>query len=328
MTFLGRLERVPLRGVWANEATGFTPWLAAEPNLALLADAVGLDLELEAQEKDVGRLRADLLCKDTITGNWVLIENQLERTDHSHLGQLLTYAAGLDAVTIIWVAERFTDEHRAAMDWLNEVTSETINFFGLEIELWRIEGSPVAPKFNVVSKPNDWTKRVAMERQAVQAGAPTETKQTQQEYWAAVGDVLRERKSVARPQKGLPQNWMNVSVGRSGFNLAASMNTRDRWIAVMLVMNGADAKAHFHELRQQAEQLESSIGDSLMWEEVPHRKESRVTIRLDGCDPMDRVDWPRQHAWLAETLERYHRTFHPIIKQLGQSETLPDGAAQ
>ena len=135
-------------------------WLDDE-NIGLLSETIGLELEVEAQEKHVGPFRADILCKDTVTDSWVLIENQLERTNHTHLGQLLTYAAGLDAVTVVWIAERFTEEHRAALDWLNEITAEGFSFFGLEIELWRIGDSPMAPKFNVVSHPNDWTKTVS-----------------------------------------------------------------------------------------------------------------------------------------------------------------------
>lgn len=111
---LGRLEKVELRDVWKTEAQDFTPWLAKEDNLALLGNTIGLDLELEAVEKNVGAFRADILCKDTATNAWVLVENQVERTDHTHLGQLLTYAAGLNTVTIVWIAKRFTDEHRAA----------------------------------------------------------------------------------------------------------------------------------------------------------------------------------------------------------------------
>ncbi|MCC7111052.1 MAG: DUF4268 domain-containing protein, partial [Deltaproteobacteria bacterium] len=153
MNKLGRLERVSLRDIWKTEAMDFTPWLAQRENMALLGEAIGLDLEVEAQEKEVGPFRADILCKETGSDSWVLIENQLERTDHAHLGQLLTYAAGLEAVSVVWIAERFTDEHRAALDWLNEIANEKLRCFGLEIELFRIGDSPVAPKFNVVSQP-------------------------------------------------------------------------------------------------------------------------------------------------------------------------------
>jgi hypothetical protein len=117
---LGRLARVELRDIWLSEAADFTPWLAREENLAVLAGALGMDLELEAQERSVGPFRADILCKDIGTDSWVLVENQLERTDHSHLGQLLTYASGLEAVTIVWIAARFTDEHRSTLDWLKQ----------------------------------------------------------------------------------------------------------------------------------------------------------------------------------------------------------------
>ena len=122
---LGKLEKVSLRDVWQKEDLDFTPWLAQEENIAILSETIGIELEVEGTEKDVGPFRADILCKDTVYGHWVLVENQLEKTDHTHLGQLLTYASGLNAVTIVWIAQRFTDEHRAALDWLNEITDDT-----------------------------------------------------------------------------------------------------------------------------------------------------------------------------------------------------------
>jgi hypothetical protein len=158
---LGRLIWGDVRQIWMHEEKDFTPWLAREENLSLLGQTLALNLALEAQEKYVGTFRADILAKDVNSGQWVLIENQLERTDHGHLGQLITYASGLKAVTVIWIAERFADEHRAALDWLNEITSNSIHFFGIELELWRIGDSPLAPKFNVISKPNSWAKGVS-----------------------------------------------------------------------------------------------------------------------------------------------------------------------
>ena len=158
---LGRLEQVKLREAWESEPQDFTPWLAQVENLKLLSETLKMELVAEGTEQGVGSFRADILCRDTIDDSLVLIENQLERTDHNHLGQLLTYAAGLQTVTIIWVAARFADEHRAALDWLNEITDERFRFFGLEIELWRIGDSPAAPKFNIVSKPNEWVRAVS-----------------------------------------------------------------------------------------------------------------------------------------------------------------------
>lgn len=160
-TEIGMLSRVNVRELWQHEASSFTPWLAE--NIDLLSDAIGIPLEVQAQEQAIGMFRADILAKNTLTGAWVLIENQIERTDHGHLGQLITYASGLQAVTIVWIASAFTEEHRAALDWLNEITSEQVTFFGLEIELWRIEESPVAPKLNVVCKPNNWKRAIAVQ---------------------------------------------------------------------------------------------------------------------------------------------------------------------
>ena len=180
---LGRLHAVELRDVWEDEARDFTPWLGNEENLGLLGEAVGLELELETLEAEVGPFAADILCKNIADDTWVLIENQVEKTDHRHLGQILTYAAGLSAKTVIWLAKQFTEEHRAALDWLNENTAEDLSFFGLEIELWCIGDSPPAPKFNVVSKPNDWTREVKTRSASVTA--PSDTKKTQYQFWTA-----------------------------------------------------------------------------------------------------------------------------------------------
>jgi hypothetical protein len=216
----GRLERVDPRLAWSTEAAHFTPWLAQTENLRLLSDTIGIELELEAQEKSVGPFRADILCKDTGTGNWVLIENQLERTDHTHLGQLITYAAGLKAVTIIWLANPFTEEHRAALDWLNQITDSRFNFFGLEVELWKIGNSQIAPKFNVVCKPNDWSKTVAEGAARVESEALTESKQIQLQFWTVFREFVLAKNSRIRPTQPLPQHWMNIAIGRSGFGLA------------------------------------------------------------------------------------------------------------
>ena len=155
---LGRLEPVAVREVWPNEESDFTPWLAEPENLGVLADALGMSLEFVAREEKVGPYSADILCRDPNDQTKVVVENQLGQTDHDHLGKLLTYAAHFNARVLVWVARTFTDQHRAALDWLNEVSETSTRFFGLEIELWRIGDSVPAPKFNVVARPNDWTR--------------------------------------------------------------------------------------------------------------------------------------------------------------------------
>jgi len=318
-TTLGRLERVELREIWNSESENFTPWLSQEENLALLAETVGLDLELEAQEKDVGAFRADILCKDTLSDHWVLIENQLERTDHTHLGQLLTYAAGLNAVVVIWIAERFTEEHRAALDWLNNITSEDANFFALEIEAWRIGASEVAPKFNIVCKPNDWTRGVL----AGARGELTETQQFQLDYWTEFRQLVDGHDGGIRSPKPLPQNWAGFPVGRADFRLVATVNIKEPYINVLLYITGSDAKAHFHLLEQDKEAIEAEMGEPLEWCELPDRRVSSIELMRRGTDPTRRSDWQEQQEWMCEKLEAMHTVLAPRVKQLDASEWMP-----
>lgn len=320
---LSRLEKVELRDVWVTEDRDFTPWLAEEQNIKLLGDTIGLDLEVEAQEKSVGPFRADILCKNTLDDSWVLVENQLERTDHTHLGQLLTYASGLNTVTIVWIAERFTEEHRATLDWLNEITDTTFNFFGLEVELWRIGDSPVAPKFNMVSKPNDWTKTISRAASRIQADNLTDTKLLQLEYWTALREYIGKNSQTIKSQKPLPQHWTNFAVGRSYFHLTATANTWDKKISVLLSIHGPDAKPHFHLLYNDKAEIEDALGEGisqlLEWRENPDKKESQILIAAD-MNPVDKEQWPVQHKWLLGTLEMFHKIFSPKVKAIRASD--------
>jgi hypothetical protein len=310
MNPLGRLERVEARDVWANEALHFTPWLALEENLALLGEAIGIELEHEATEQSVGPFSADILCKDTSTGNYVLVENQLERTDHRHLGQLITYASGLKAVTIVWIANPFTAEHRAALDWLNEITDRKFNFFGLEVELWRIGDSAVAPKFNVIAKPNDWSKTVSEGVARVESEMLSPTKQLQLEYWTTI-----------RTTKPLPQNWMNMSIGRSGFGLTAVASTWNTDLAsydigeikAEVVITAPNNKTYFEQLLTEKSQIEAELGYELVW--FSPEKSSKIHIR-QTADLQNRADWPNQFSWLLTKLEDLRRVFGDRIKAL------------
>lgn len=313
---LGRLRPVDLRDIWRTEAQDFTPWLAREENLSLLGETLGIDLELEGVEQSVGVFRADILCKDTLSGRWVLVENQLERTDHSHLGQLITYAAGLDAVTIVWIAARVSDEHRAALDWLNEITEQDVRFFGLEVELWRIGDSPAAPKFNVVSKPNDWTRTAAAGRQGVEAGALSDTRIAQRDYWAAAEAFVAQSNGPLRPVSAPAQSWVTHGIGKTGVGLNMTMNTRDHWVRVEVYLSGRWAKSDFRQLHDRRDDIERDLGLSLDWQPLPDKSDARICVALRNADPFDRADWPRQHRWLVETATAFHRVFRPHILRL------------
>lgn len=322
-TPLGTLQRVDLRDQWQDEARDFTPWLAG--HIALLGETLGLELEVEAQEKEVGPYNADILCRDTssTSDNAVLVENQLEKTDHVHLGQLLTYAAGLQTVTVVWIARDFTEQHRAALDWLNDITDARFKFFGLEIELWQIGNSPVAPKLNIVAKPNDWVRGV---RESARTEL-TEAKQLQLNFWRAFSEHLAAN-SRLKGTKPLPQHWMGHAVGRSGFGLTTICST---WsdesvetgeVRVELLIDGADADAHYRLLAARREEIESSLAGALAWHRRDDTRQRKVYARRDA-DVANEDNWPEYFAWLQDRLEAFDSVFRPLVGSLNAADAPP-----
>jgi hypothetical protein len=312
-TSLSKLERVPLREAWKHEAGEFTPWLAQADNLDSLADALGLsELVLVAVEHWVGDFKLDILCTDG--DEQVIIENQLEETNHRHLGQLLAYAAGVGAKKVIWVAQAFRPEHSSALKFLNENTTDELNFFGVQIELWRIGDSPLAPKFEVVVKPDDWAK--AGREQARAASTASPTKQLQQKFWMALVDRLTKEAPHIRPQKPRPQHWLNNSIGRAGFALNITANTRDERIGVELYMSDSDAKKHFAALCPQKVEIEDKLGFELDWQELPESTACRIASWYPGASLEDEGRWQEYLDWLTQRLVKMDQVLRPIVKAL------------
>lgn len=307
---LGCLEKIDLRTYWKKEATDFTPWLAKEENIQLLSETIGIELEVQSQEQSVGPFSADILCKDTMNDHYVLIENQLEKTDHTHLGQLMTYAAGLDAVTIIWIAQKFTEEHRAALDWLNRITDDTFNFFGIEIELFKIGDSKPAPLFNLVSKPNDWSKQV---KKSTSNSSASKNQLAQQNYWKGLKSYLERNKSIIKMQTPPAQHWTNISIGKSDFSISATVSSRDKTIGIWLNILGSNAKENFDKLYSAGyEKSFDEVNQDLKWDRMEGRKMCAVILKNTG-DFSNTDDWDNQFEWLKTNLEKYHKFFKPII---------------
>ena len=311
---LGRLERVELRSIWQREDREFTPWLARAENLTLLGEAIGLELELEAQEKDVGPFSADLLCKNTLDGSYVLIENQLERTDHTHLGQLMTYAAGLDGKTVIWISSRFTDEHRAALDWLNTLTvGKGVRFFGLEIELWRIGDSAPAPQFKIVSQPNDWSSELVEAAKSAEERGVSETQALQFKYWSGFSEHLSETSHLTL-RSPRPQNWADFSLGRTNAFLRIANNVQDGKITAGVYLY-KNMKNTYDAILLQKGKIEESLGFSLSWENDPNKQTAVIkTERL--CDIGNDAKWKEDHEWLRHTIESLDRVFRPVLRSV------------
>jgi len=314
-TILSRLEKVAVRDVWADEARDFTPWLATEKNISLLGEAIGLELEVEAQEQRVGLFRADILCKDLHDGSWVLIENQLNRTDHSHLGQLLTYAAGLEAVTIVWVAQKFTEEPRAALDWLNDKTPDGIAFFGLEIELWRIADSPIAPNFNVTCKPNDWVRSTTRAWTA-----DPERASMCAEYWKCVLHSLKPSEILLQGAKPVRKQDIRFPVGWKDFWLKSYFSCVKGKLGVWVGCRGPKGFENYSKLASKKNEIELAFGKPLDWRPDEMKNRGACIISSTGFDPNNRDDWPRQHEFLTLNILNLFNALNPIVELIENRE--------
>lgn len=312
-TPLGKLERIPLRKAWAHEAGEFTPWLAQADNLTLLAESLGLsELELVGTEHPMGDFKVDILCTDD--GGKVIIENQLEKTNHTHLGQILTYAAGVGARKVIWLAEAFRTEHVAALEFLNQHTTDELDFFAVEIELWRIGDSPMAPSFNVVVKPNDWAK--TGQQNAKAAATTTPTKQRQLKFWTGWQAWLQVKGSTLRTQKPLPQHWTNIALGRSGIHLAATVNSRESRVGMEVYINHENSKSMFKQLQAHQVEIDTTLGAKLEWMELPDGHACRI-LQVRPDSPLESEDqWPAYYAWLEQAALRMSDVFRPLVKEL------------
>jgi hypothetical protein len=318
---LGAFERVPLREAWPTEDGNFTPWLAQDDTMKLLGEALNLELEVEAVEHWVGPFRADILARvaddASEVDHRVIIENQFGRTNHGHLGQILTYLAGIEhAKTVVWIAEIIQADHRAAVDWLNANTTEDFSFFAIEIELWRIGDSPPAPRFNIIASPNDWTKTAR--KASIQVGEPglAERHRVQIPYWASFAEYLKQKGSTFRIRPSRKGNVVGFAIGRSGARIVAIISTEQRRIGVALYLNKDADKTEFRALYAQKEEIEKEIGESLDWTELPGQKRSRINLYKDQENPADESNREQQYAWLLAGMERFRAVFVPRLRLL------------
>lgn len=317
MRELSRIEQVDLRDIWPSESQDFTRWLAKQENLNLLSEALQLSLEIEETEKSIGPFRADIICKDLGRDGLVVIENQLEKSDHTHLGQILAYAAGVQAQTIIWIAKEFSEQHRATLDWLNSKMGPDVNFFGVKICLWKIKGSDPAPRFEVLVQPNDWSNKVAEAARKCQRENLSETEQLQFEYWTAFNGQLESRTKCIQSKRPRSESWIGFPIGKSKIMLAAVTDSREGCVRVELYLKGTDAKKFFQELQAQKSDIENEIGTELEWEELETKIACRIHIQLRNAVLSNKNDWPRQHVWIVEHLEIFKKAFEPRVKNLG-----------
>jgi hypothetical protein len=315
---LGTLAVTPVRSVWTNEAFDFTPWLAQAPNIARLGEALGLELEVEHTEVAVGPYSADILAKEVGSGKYVVIENQLERTDHDHLGKAITYAAVLDAAIVVWVATDFTAEHQKALDWLNDHSTGSIGFYGVKLELWKIDGSRPALRFNVVSQPTEIVRQASITKATEDL---TDAKKLQLEFWSAFRESLLSRRIVPSAQSARPQYWYEISLGRSGIHLSAIANTYEGKIGVRVYFANQVADQALAQLELEREVIESELGFALAWNPNPQNRD-KILLVVREADLSNRAQWPEYLDWLIDRTSRLRTAFAPRIKRLDLKRTI------
>ncbi|WP_084793826.1 DUF4268 domain-containing protein [Actinokineospora bangkokensis] len=308
---LGRLERLGgVREVWPDEAVDFTPWLAE--NIDVLSDAIGLPLTVVAQEVAVGEFRLDIHAVDA-DGQAVVIENQLGPSDHSHLGQLLVYASGLEAATAVWITTRLREDHRSALTWLNERTDAGVRAFGVELSLARIGDSVPAPVLDVVVEPNEWARATKKTANA----ATSDLQQARMAFYDDVFGLVTTRYPAIQPPKTQPGNWISFASGpfgyycltfsRAGYRVEVFLDTQER----------RTTKALYDGLRARREEIEAAVGFALEWDRTDENRSSRIWASLPGFDLLQADEATRDEAveWSAERAIGLHRHLDGTLRE-------------
>lgn len=285
---IGKLTEVDVRDLWKHEQYDFSNWLAKEENIKLLDDEIGLTLMDINKEVYIGSYRCDLVAKDETTGQIVIIENQLEATNHDHLGKIITYAAGLDAKTIIWIVKEAREEHKAAIEWLNNNSSEEIGFFLIELHAYKINDSLPAPMFKVVEKPNNFTKT------SKQNYSDKELNRSQNErlmFWEEFNTVIVAKGKPFSVRKPTTDHWYDVAIGTSEAHLAINLVNKENKIVLELYI--LDNKKLFDHLYEDKEKIESTLQMSFSWERLDGKKASRIKHDVLGLDFSDHSNYPQ-----------------------------------
>ena len=284
---LGKLEEVDIRKVWPHEQYDFSKWLATEENIRELGDALNLSLTDVETEKFVGNYRCDILCKDEITGKMVLIENQLEPTNHDHLGKIITYASGLDAAVVVWIVASARDEHASAIEWLNKHTDDEISFFLMEVHAYKIGDSDPAPQFKIIEQPNDFVKIV----KAVSKNTDmNESQKNRLEFWTQFNEVVDSKGKPFNKRKATTDHWYNVAIGSSDASISIDLVNKEHKIRVSLWIS--DNKDIFDALLQKKDEIEEALGFALEWNRLNNKKASYICTYIKGLDFKKQDNYP------------------------------------
>lgn len=276
---LGKLEEVDIRELWKHEQYDFSDWLSKEENIEMLSDEIGLTLTDISKEVFVGSYRCDLVAKDETTGIKAIIENQMEATNHDHLGKIITYASGLDANIVIWIVKEAREEHKSAIEWLNNKTIKDISFFLIEIRAYKIGDSLPAPKFVIIEKPNDFVKTANL---STDSGELSKAQSERLNFWNIFNETLISRNKPFNVRKATTDHWYDVALGTSEAHISITLVNKTNSIGIEVYIN--DNKKLFDKLFLESEEIESKLGFSMDWQRLDNKKASRIIYYIDGLD--------------------------------------------
>lgn len=305
---IGRLTEIDVRDLWKHEQYDFSNWLAKEENMQLLDDEIGLTLTDVNKEVFIGSYRCDLVAKDETTGKVVIIENQLEATNHDHLGKIITYAAGLDSKTVVWIVKEAREEHKAAVEWLNNNTSEDIGFFLIELHAYKIGDSIPAPMFKVIEKPNNFTKV------SKQNYSDKELNRSQNErliFWEEFNKVLIESGKPFNVRKATTDHWYDVAIGTSEAHLAINLVNKENKIVLELYIT--DNKNLFDQMYNEKDKIESKLDMTLNWERLDDKKASRIKYDIPGLNFSNHSNYPYLMSQCIEKIILMREVFKKYI---------------
>ena len=283
---LGKLEEVDIREVWPHEQYDFSKWLSSESNLKELGDILHLSLTDAETEESIGGYRCDILCKDEITGKVVLIENQLEASNHDHLGKIITYASGVDAFVVVWIVQNAREEHASAIEWLNKHTDNEVSFFFIELHAYKIGNSDPAPYFKVIEQPNDFNKNI---KKLSQNGELNETELKRLEFWTKFNDILDEKGNPFSKRKATAAHWYDIALGSSKYWLSVNLLNREHRVRIGFWIR--DDKKLYDKIESKKEEIEGNSDLKFEWNRLDEKKSSVICIYIDGLDFEDQSNY-------------------------------------
>ena len=305
---LGKIKEVDIRDVWKHEQYDFSKWLASEENISELGDTLNLSLTDIQTEQFVGSYRCDIICKDDVTGKSVLIENQLEQTNHDHLGKIITYASGLNASVVVWIVAEAREEHASAIEWLNKHTDDDVAFFLIEIRAYKIGDSDPAPMFQIIEQPNDFARSV---KAAVTKGELSEAQIKRQEFWTQFNEVLDSRGKPFNKRKATTDHWYSVGIGSSRCYISIDLVNKQHKMRVGFWI--PNDKSLFDSLLENKNEIEQSVGQTLDWDRLEGKKASVICAEIPGLNFNKQDNYPELMNKAIDMVLSFRDAFKPFI---------------